>query len=59
MIDYQAQIELIECRIKDFAERVMKHGLESKRISKADNDLIDLLYEHIEDSPEIFLSELD
>ena len=59
MINHQANIELIECRIKDFAERVIKHGLESNRISKEDNDLIDLLYEHIEDSPETFLPELE
>lgn len=59
MIDHQSNIELIECRIKDFAERVMKHGLDSKRISKEDNELIDVLYEYIEDSPDTFLPELE
>ncbi|KKL14368.1 hypothetical protein LCGC14_2516380 [marine sediment metagenome] len=59
MIDHQSNIELIECRIKDFAERVMKHGLESNRISKEDNELIDVLYEYIEDSPDTFLPELE
>ena len=59
MIDHQSNIELIECRIKDFAERVMKHGLESNRISKEDNELIDVLYEYIEDSPNTFLPELE
>lgn len=57
MMNYHDKMELIECRIKDFAEHVMKHGLASSRISKEDNDLVDILYEHIEDSLETFLPE--
>lgn len=59
MMNYHDKMEFIESRIKDFAEHVMKHGLTSNSISKEDNDLVDILYEHIEDSLETFLPELD
>lgn len=44
-------------RIEDFADSISRHGVDSPKIGKKDDDLIDTLYEYIEDNLEKFLPE--
>ena len=53
--DYKKKFIL--SRIEDFAKAVISNGIESSKIGCEDNDLIDTLYEYIEDSIEKFLPE--
>lgn len=49
--------KFILSRIEDFAKCMIHNGIESKNIGIEDNDLIDMLYEYIEDNIEKFLPE--
>lgn len=49
--------KMILSRIDDFAECIIKYGIDSCKISPSNNDLIDTLFEHIEENFEKFLPE--
>lgn len=51
--------KFIESKIEDFAEQLMRHGISSSKISHENDELIDILYEFIEDNIEKFLEEPD
>lgn len=45
-------------RIEDLAEAITRHGIDSPKLDKGDNDLIDTLYEYIEESSTHFSQEV-
>ena len=44
-------------RIEDFADSISRNGVESPNLGKKDDDLIDILYEYIEEHLYKFLPE--
>jgi len=47
----------IESRIEDFAQSLLRHGIDSDRLDRQDDDLVSVLYEYIEDNMDKFLPE--
>ncbi len=47
----------IENKIVEFAERVVRHGIDSTKFMREDDALVDTLYEYIEENIETYLPE--
>ncbi len=55
----EQQTMYIESMVEEFAEKVSKHGFYSKKLTNQDEELLDILFEYIEDNFEKFHLEED